>query len=413
MRWLGPLALLLMLFLPTGRASAAGGGAWVPAGALATARRGHTAMVLRSGMVLVVGGQDETPAALRSTEIYDPVTGIWRRAGDLGEARFQPVAAPLPDGGALVFGGSDRSDEKYRRLVTAERYDPAGGTWRPAAAQPDIFLHTAVPLPDGTVLAAGIGQATYRYDPAADAWCPAGQLPSANGIASQLLLLPDGTALFLGYDQAARYDAGRGAWREVRANGGPFLLLQGWAAAAALADGTVLLVGSEEAGIFDPVAETYRAVGAPPTPHGPGGFTLGGAPAPAFALAALPDGGALIAGGRAGADDPDDAAPRAAAERYDPAARAWRAAPPLASPRSQPVAVPLPDGAILVIGGRGAGGAALAAAERFVPGAGMPGMPSVGGGWAADGSLLFVPILVLDSALLLSLADLARRRGHS
>ena len=55
---------------------------WVPTGNLSVPRRGHTATLLRSGKVLVVGGNDNDNI-LDSAELYDPVTGMWSVTGRL------------------------------------------------------------------------------------------------------------------------------------------------------------------------------------------------------------------------------------------------------------------------------------------------------------------------------------------
>src|SRR5438105_1088042 len=48
---------------------------WRMTGNLHLARGGHTATLLANGKVLVVGGDNASSGALRSAELYDPVTG--------------------------------------------------------------------------------------------------------------------------------------------------------------------------------------------------------------------------------------------------------------------------------------------------------------------------------------------------
>lgn len=168
---------------------------WSPAGSLARARAGHTATLLRSGEVLVVGG--DSGAALRAPELYDPVRQMsvpagsiaagrghsatllasgnvlicggfsdpsscqlfdaqsrtWRRTGSLLSVRVDHTATLLDDERVLVVGGNPGNNGG---LASAELYDPATETWTPAAplATPR-FGHTATKLPSGEVLVAG------------------------------------------------------------------------------------------------------------------------------------------------------------------------------------------------------------------------------------------------------------------
>src|SRR5207247_2159408 len=65
--------------------------------------------------------------------------------------RRWPTITVLPDGRALVAGG-DRSGPR----VEADIWDPARGTWLPAAPMSDARdQHTATALRDGRVLVAG------------------------------------------------------------------------------------------------------------------------------------------------------------------------------------------------------------------------------------------------------------------
>ena len=60
---------------------------WVTTPPMHTARTGHAAELLPDGRVLIIGGFDADYVALRSCEIYDPVTNTWTLAEDLHTAR--------------------------------------------------------------------------------------------------------------------------------------------------------------------------------------------------------------------------------------------------------------------------------------------------------------------------------------
>src|SRR5215207_4425451 len=64
-------------------------GAWIATGSMGTPRRGHAAVRLVDGRVLVVGccggGGAESVHDLTAAELYDPETGIWTATGSLSK----------------------------------------------------------------------------------------------------------------------------------------------------------------------------------------------------------------------------------------------------------------------------------------------------------------------------------------
>jgi glyoxylase-like metal-dependent hydrolase (beta-lactamase superfamily II) len=86
---------------------------------MAHSRKGHTAILLPSGQVLVAGG---TSFRLNSSaELYDPFRGTWSQAGRLAKARVYHTATLLPGGKVLFAGGQGNSGP----LSSAELYDPS------------------------------------------------------------------------------------------------------------------------------------------------------------------------------------------------------------------------------------------------------------------------------------------------
>ncbi len=86
---------------------------WSAAGLMATARGAHTATLLPNGAVLVAGGDDwssggygEPSGALSSTELYDPATGTWSTSASMVAAREGHTATLLRSGRVLVAGGN-------------------------------------------------------------------------------------------------------------------------------------------------------------------------------------------------------------------------------------------------------------------------------------------------------------------
>lgn len=84
---------------------------------------GATATVLQDGRVLFIGGNDNSDLSLNSTEIYDPKTNKFYKAGDLNEARTGHSAMLLKNGDVLVVGGEKYEKGKGRTsLKSAEIY---------------------------------------------------------------------------------------------------------------------------------------------------------------------------------------------------------------------------------------------------------------------------------------------------
>jgi hypothetical protein len=149
------------LFNP--RAAAADPFRTVASARLADARAGHTATVLATGEILIVGGVGASGARLLTAEIFDPITAAIRPAGTLIAARDRHQATLLGDGRVLVTGGTGDDGEA---LSSAEIYDPQVGSF--VAARPLGVAragHAAAVLCDGTVLLVGGGAGAELYNP--------------------------------------------------------------------------------------------------------------------------------------------------------------------------------------------------------------------------------------------------------
>jgi hypothetical protein len=226
-------------------------GKWTATGSLAVGRSFHTATLLNSGEVLVVGGGDASGISLSSCEIYNPSSGTWTETGSLLTARQYHTATLLPSGKVLVTGGLDATGAA---LNSCELFDPSTGTWT-ATGTFGFWRsnHTATLLPNGTVLAAGgfdlFNVATSRcdtYDPSTGTWTVTGSLATARG-SHTATLLTDGTVLAVAglgappnsLSSCELYDPSTGAWTATASLPGA----RTYHTATLLADGDVLAAG--------------------------------------------------------------------------------------------------------------------------------------------------------------------------
>ena len=258
---------------------------WKLAASMTYPRESHTATLLANGKVLVAGGfvQDPTSAGRSGTtalaEIYDPATDTWTSAGSMSTHRAHHTATLLGSGKVLVVGGLDQGGVGYGYTISAETYDPATNTWTPVAAPLTLARssHTATLLNNGKVLVAGGTTAgspgtlasVEIYDPTSNVWTTGPSMASAR-YSHTATLLNDGRVLVAGGGDLSGaplasveiYDPVSNTWTAAASLSTARLLHT----ATLLGSGRVLVAGGEvpqsnavlaSAEVFDPSANTW------------------------------------------------------------------------------------------------------------------------------------------------------------
>lgn len=122
-------------------------------------RKEHTATLLNNGRVLISGGDYSVYNITKRNipnELYNPKTEKFKIAAKMKIPRFSHSAILLKDGRVLIVGGVGRNNGKTHKLVSAEIYDPKTnkfkliGNMNIARRTPNLYL-----LKDGNVLISG------------------------------------------------------------------------------------------------------------------------------------------------------------------------------------------------------------------------------------------------------------------
>jgi hypothetical protein len=296
---------------------------------------------LANGRVLFTGGIDvATGQPTANAAVYDPATQTTTTLA-MGAARAGHGASLMNDGRVLVTGGlltfnlADPLSLFQGIQATTEIFDPATNTFAPGPNMLEArAMHSSTTLTNGNVLIAGgltllpivniptVSATAYRFNPSTNSFglpavfSGARFLHSATALSNGKVLLAGGLTLDLS---------------RVITTGNILDLIVGTRTDCQVYTPTVLGFG------------TFATVT---------GMTEGRAGA---AIAALPNGGALIAGGfRLTIDiatSTFEAVATATADRFAQGPNALAPTGAMAAPRLFPVAVNLPDGTIMVVGG--------------------------------------------------------------
>lgn len=291
---------------------------FVLTGAMTSSRGGHTATLLPSGKVVLIGGE----SAVATAELYDTVTGTFTATASMAVPRASHTATLLPTGEVLVIGGW-RFNAPNSALASAELYDPATETFTSTGSMATARVrHTATLLPDGRVLVVGGYDSSFTALASAEFWDPATGQFSATG---------------------RPLSAARADHTATLVRNGKVLVAGGFTAFPGPAVAT--------AEIFDPGSGDFAPTGPMTTPRGDHTASL------------LNDGRVLIAGGFTAF--PFLGATLSSAEIYAPQTGMFSATSHLFQGRGRHAATLLADGDVLVAGGMAQCCSLLRSAEVF------------------------------------------------
>ncbi len=378
-----------------------------------TERQNAVGVLLANGKVLIAGGIQ--PGILASSDLYDPASNSFANPQNstMTSPRGFATGTLLPDGNVLIAGGSAKlpigllSSDLYITALNCfagETGTPCASHATPPAMNQAHQLATANLLPNGKVLIAagnnGFGNVTISelYDPvnncfAGNAGTPCASLaPPFMSIARDVAtstLLPNGMVLIAGgfvggdavvttelYDSAKNCFAGKHGTPCQAEIAPPMNVRRFLAAAVLLPNGNALIAGGfNVADGFLASTELYDTAnncfaGNAGTPCASETTPTMIAARQAATATLLPNGKVLIAGGQ------NDDGELASTELYDPVnncfagnpgtACAGQIAPSMNDPRANHVAVLLPNGRVILVGG-GDGKTALSSTDLYTP----------------------------------------------
>ena len=295
-------------------------GVWTASTPMNNPRRGHQATLLGDGRVMVAGGIHEGEL-LSSVEIFDPASSRWTTVAPLSVPRLGNTLTLLNNGNVLVTGGTSAENaagtggnQTIRPDATAEVYNVAANKWTTTsgAMSTPRFEHTATALDDGRVLIAG------------------GQGPPIAGVAGALA----STEI---YDPAVDSFRKSNDMGDARFNH----------TALKLPDRTVMVIGGAGGQNGDTSLSTAEVFN-----PGDGGWTNVGAltgSRSGHVAAVFPDGRVVVAGGES--ITRGNRRSLNTAEIFALDRREWRSAGQMNCPRSEASAALLGDGSVLVVAG--------------------------------------------------------------
>ncbi|MEO6133484.1 MAG: galactose oxidase-like domain-containing protein [Saprospiraceae bacterium] len=160
--------------------------------------------LLPNGKILFTGGTDKEiyGPGTKKVKTFDPITSQWKYLPDLLDYRWYPSIAPLFDGRYLIAGGGGLNNPI--RVKSSEVYDPNTGISIPTdTLKVGNEVSPVIPLLNGKILL------THRppqlFDPETLQWelasdfVQGNRLPNGDHSDHELVHLPDGKVLAVGF----------------------------------------------------------------------------------------------------------------------------------------------------------------------------------------------------------------------
>ena len=218
--------------------------------------------LLEDGKVLFAGGtlQEIYGPGTNKIKTFDPLTGQWQWMSNMLDYRWYPSLAPLYDGKAIIVGGGGLNNPV--RVKTSEVYDPETGVT--VAADTVHFgneVSPILPLYIGKILMTHrppqlFDPETMQRELAAD-FVQGNRLPNGDHSDHELVHLSDGKVLAVGYKSFTpgqpgvileMYDPEADEW-SLRSNFSP---TRSRAKTVLLPDKKVLVIGGQKEDAADP-----------------------------------------------------------------------------------------------------------------------------------------------------------------
>ncbi|WP_437501313.1 Kelch repeat-containing protein [Sorangium sp. So ce1099] len=410
-----------LVALPGGAAWAASTPSWEAVPSMITPRAEHSATVLQDGRVLVAGGFTEvddgspfvesTAVGLTAVEIYDPATRTWSPGAPLYQGRRGHAAVLLPNGHVLVAGGRIRSQQSDTSLSSAELYDPTSNTWTKVGNLAKPHPVPSMVLVDGRPVLVGMAMSNLLfidemnaavYDPASRTWTDTARCRDSTIYPVSATLLHDGRVMSVGSDCSA-YDLETQLWTSEH---GSVLQTRSYMYpdAITLASGGVLVTGGTLSGpdpavhafsqVYFPQDDRWAATSGPYAPASSCG-TGSGSSLRGTRTSLLPSGKVLLTGGleTCGMNGTSTYSVSFYAIKalFDEGTLAWSSLdvePPVTLARAFHSSTRLGDGTVLIAGGYTGATTPTASAvlfhERSQLGAGCATDSDCGTGFCAD-----------------------------
>src|SRR6185503_19488792 len=175
--------------------------------------RDASAAMFRPGKILLFGGSSNGAKVIDITGGTPVVTAT----ATLSTRRRWTTAVVLADGKVLAVGGSDVKNELTGVNYSAEIWNPSTGQWTRGSdgTVPRLYHHTAILLPDASVLVAGGGNPGPLFNDNAEIYYPPYLYAAGGSLAQRPVVESAPSHVDIGQSFTIRMASGQGIQRVV------------------------------------------------------------------------------------------------------------------------------------------------------------------------------------------------------